>query len=84
MAKKKGPPSCRKCGAGPLKWHRTAKGKWMLVYPEGIITEGGETIITVDGHTKKDCDPGHFGFVSHWQKCPYANDFRKGGKSEST
>jgi hypothetical protein len=45
--------------------------------PEGLITEGGETIATADGVVKHDAPAGEFGFVPHWLTCPFADKHRK-------
>ncbi len=76
LFKDKASAKCSPCGA-KIKWVRTIRGKWMICEPGGIVTEGGETIITPGGHMKKKCEPGHFGYIPHWSTCPFAKKYRK-------
>lgn len=81
------PVECKGCGA-PCRWLRTNNDKNMLVeanpVPVGgleqgdtVISEHGETIRLNTAMDIEKIDPDISWYVSHFAKCPQADQFRK-------
>jgi len=80
--------TCRLCGE-PIEWVRTARGRAMPVDADSfglhqlchgmtVVTETG-TVLRGGRQTRVTVQ----GYIPHWATCPYADQFRTHGATES-